>query len=383
MEEGLKNQYRDKEEEASAGSTENVRHEGTTNFPCPGCGAIMTFKPDTQQLYCGYCSRSIDISKEGSIREYDFFTAGETNEGNWGSEKRVMKCENCGAQTVLDIYIHAQKCAFCGSSHIVINNESAGIAPESLIPFQISEEQAKANFKKWIKKKFFVPGKAKKEYVMNKLNGVYVPFWTYDTDTFSSYMGEAGEYYYVTRHDWATVNGKRQMVTRRERKIRWYPTSGVYTSYFDDVIVNASRNMDEKALSDIYPFQLDRLVPYKPEYLSGFLAERYGIGLTEGWQKGRETVKNGIYKGIVRQIHADEVRNLQVNTQYRSITYKHILLPLWLSAFTYKEKLYRYMVNGQTGVVQGKAPVSGWKVAGLILSLLAAAAIVLSLLAGR
>jgi predicted RNA-binding Zn-ribbon protein involved in translation (DUF1610 family) len=383
MPEDYKKESQGIDQDEAAYTGEKVRYEGTTNFPCPGCGAIMTFKPETQQLSCDYCAKSIDIPKEGSIREYDFFTAGENTEGNWGSEKRVMQCENCGAQTVLDTYINAQRCAFCGSSHIVNNNESVGIPPESLVPFQISEKEAKLNFKKWIKGKFFVPGKAKKEYVMNKLNGVYVPFWTYDADTLSSYFGEAGDYYYVTHHDWVTVNGKRQMVTRQERRIRWRPTSGVYTEYFNDVVVNASKQMDEKILDKIQPFHLGGLVPYTPEYLSGFLAERYGIGLTEGWEKGREIIKGGIHKGIVRQINADEVRNLQINTQYRNIKYKHMLLPVWLSAFTYKDKMYRYMVNGQTGAVQGKAPVSGWKVAGFIIVLFAAAILIMSLIMGR
>ena len=359
------------------------KRETVSHFPCPNCGAGLKFKPETQKLYCSYCSTEIDILSKGSINEYDFFTATDSSEGNWGEERRVIHCKNCGANTVIDAVATAQNCAFCGSAQVVRNEDQIGIAPESLVPFYISSEAAEKNFRKWIKGTWFLPKSVKNDLRTDKLKGVYLPFWTYDADTLSSYIGEAGQYYYVTRTDWVTRNGKREMVTRQERKIRWYPTGGAYTQYFDDVMVNASKNIDEGILQKLHPFQMEKLVPYKSGYLAGFYAERYGLGLTEGWDRAREKVKDGIRKGIIRQINADEVRNLQINTRYNKISYKHILLPVWLSAINYKGKLYRYMVNGQTGKVQGKAPVSGAKVAGFVFALLAVAAIIILIVSGR
>ncbi|MDD4188468.1 MAG: hypothetical protein PHX37_00060 [Eubacteriales bacterium] len=344
---------------------EQIIREETNNFPCPSCGANMTFNPETQTLTCGYCSKSVEIAaKDGHIEEHDFFTAKDTSAGNWGSETRVMHCQNCGAGTVLDVFNTAQSCAFCGSAHVTKSIESAGIPPESLIPFLISFKKAAENYSKWLKGKFFAPRDVKIEHKAVRLNGVYVPFWTYDADTWSAYSGEAGEYYYETQNGWAKVNGKQQMVTKQVRQIRWRPTSGVYTEYFDEIPVNASKNIEENIINKLHNFDMKKLVLYKPEYLSGFQAERYGIGLEEGWLKARKKVDSEIYKGVIDQIRADEVRNLSINTICKTIKFKHVLLPVWISAFTYKKKIYRFMVNGQTGNVQGETPVSLLKVAG-------------------
>ena len=352
---------------------ETVKHEETNRFTCPGCGANMTFNPQSNTLFCEYCQNSIEIlNPQGDIEEYDFSTAENLDSSNWGLEKRVIKCESCGAKTVLDTYSTAQFCAFCGSSHIVREDESAGIAPESLIPFSVPLDKSSELFKKWIKGKFFAPKEVKNNTQIKKMSGIYIPCWTYDTDTSSTYAGEGGTYYYVTRTDWVTRNGKRQQVTRQERRIRWWPTSGVYSQYFDDVLVNASKNADPKLMKKLEPFHMNALVHYKPEYLSGFLAERYSIDLKEGWETAKKTVKSGIHSGVVKQINADEVRNLRINTNYNSIKYKHILLPVWICAYTFKNKIYKYMVNGQTGEVQGNAPVSPWKVVLVVLGSLAA-----------
>lgn len=356
---------------------EDLKQESTDRFPCPSCGGNMVFDPATQSLKCPYCDRAIEIvNKQEEIKEYDIETAEQSASTNWGREKRIIKCESCGAQTVLDENSTAQFCAFCGSSHIVKQDESAGIVPESLIPFKITKDNALTQFKQWIKKRYFAPRALKNEYKNQKLNGVYIPCWTYDSNTYSNYTAEAGTYYYVTETDWVEENGQRKMVTRQVRKIAWHFVSGSYSEFFDDVLINASNQVDERLMQKLEPFHLEQLIPYKPEYLSGFLAERYGVSLQEGWDKARSIMDDKIRRGIERQIHADEVRNLNVNTFFSNVKFKHLLLPVWVSAYTYNGKVYRYMVNGETGEVQGKAPVSALKVCLLILGILAVAAAV-------
>jgi hypothetical protein len=124
-------------------------------------------------------------------------------------------------------------------------------------------------------------------------------------------------------------------------------------------------------MKGLEPFNLGELVKYKSGFLSGFLSERYSIGLKEGWEKARSYINSRIKWGIERKINADEIRNLIVNTSYNNIKYKHILLPVWISAYTYKNKVYRYMVNGETGEVKGEAPVSPIKVGLTVLAVLA------------
>jgi hypothetical protein len=215
-------------------------------------------------------------------------------------------------------------------------------------------------------KKIYGTWALKNSYQAQRMTGMYIPCWTYDSNTYSTYTAEAGEYYYVTETDWVEEDGKRKMVTRQVRKIRWHFTSGDYSEFFNDILVNASKQIDNQLMSKLEPFNLSELVHYSPEFLSGFLAERYSITLKDGWNIAINKINSMIHNGIIKKIHADEVRNLNVNTAYNDIKYKHILLPIWLSAYTYKNKVYRYMINGQTGEVQGHAPVSPWKVAGLV-----------------
>lgn len=345
-----------------------IKSEKTDRFPCPSCGGNMSFDPDSQSLICPYCNNKIDITADkGDIKEYDFNSAEDNAPLNWGISKRVMNCESCGAETVLDENAAAQFCPFCGSSHIIRNDSSAGIAPESLIPFKISRDKALGLFKTWIGKRFFAPRALKNEYQVQRLTGTYIPFWTYDADTYSTYSAEAGTYYYVTETDWVEQDGKKVMVTRQVRKTRWRPVSGMYSEFFNDVLVNASKQMDEGLMHKLEPFDFSGLVHYKPEFLSGFIAERYSLGLKEGWQRALDFIKPRISSGITSSINADEVRNLMVRTSYNDVKYKHILLPVWISSYTYKSKIFRYMVNGQTGEVQGKAPVSPWKVSALVI----------------
>lgn len=345
-------------------NNEKIDSQNINHYPCPGCGANMVFEPATQTLRCPYCESKQKIGKnDKEIIEYDFITAEDSAPTNWGSDKQIIQCKNCGGQVVLDAVETANSCAFCGSSYIVKNDESAGIVPESLIPFKISQHKALEGFTRWIKKRHFAPNALKTNYKCEKINGVYIPNWTYDAETYSTYTAEAGHYYYVTEH--YTENG--QQKTRQVRKIRWSFTSGQYSNFFNDVLVNASRQIDGGLMNSIEPFHLNELTSYDPRFLSGFIAERYSIGLPEGWDRARNLIDSDIRSAIRRQIHADEVRNLRVHTNYSGIKFKHILLPVWISAYTYKTKIYRYLVNGQTGEVQGHAPVSPFKVTLLVL----------------
>lgn len=351
---------------------EKTIKQNTDRFSCPACGGNMIFDPESQSLTCPYCDKKTDIVKQqGDIKEYDFKMTADDAPNNWENESRVMRCESCGAQTVLDENNTAQFCPFCGSSHIVKQDEQSGIIPESLIPFKVTKEKSLGHFREWIKKRYFAPNALKKEYNDQKLNGVYIPCWTYDSSTYSTYSAEAGTYYYETVTDWVEENGQRKMVTRQERRVSWHYVTGDYSEFFNDILVNASGQIDEALMGKLEPFHFEELVHYKPEFLSGFLAEHYSIDINQGWATGRTIIEGQICEAIRSQINADEVRNLTVNTSHDNIKYKHILLPIWISAYTYKGKVYRYMVNGQTGEVQGHAPISAVKITLMVIAALA------------
>ncbi len=338
--------------------TEKILKE-TKGFSCKACGAEMIFEADTQSLKCKYCdcTEFIEMDSE-DIEEKDFFEYEENEEHDWGNDECVIKCENCGAKTVVEPHMLADNCAFCGSPQISKLDENTGIIPESLIPFKIDKKKADEIFDKWLNKKFFIPKAAKKCTDSNKLKGVYIPHWTYDTDTHSSYSAQAGHYYYVTETKWVTENGERKQVSERVRKIRWKHVSGNYNKFFDDILINASEKFNNKVLNSIEPFNFEDLVKYRAEFLSGFLAEHYTVDVKKGWEDAKTEIKAKIRSGVKSKIHADEVRFLNINTSYDDVTYKHLLLPVWISTFNFKNKVYRCMINGQTGKIGGKIPLS-------------------------
>lgn len=329
----------------------------------------MVFAPEVQVLQCSYCSSKRNIELQPTvIREYDFDSADDTANLSWGTETRVFHCNNCGADTVIDSFAKSHSCAFCGSTHVIRQEtQETGIAPESLVPFKVTKIAALDNFNKWIGSRFFAPRALKNSYQKDSIKGAYIPFWTYDADTDSNYSAQAGTYYYVTEP--RTVrdkDGKTRTEYVQVRKTRWRPVTGRFNRHFNDHLVNASRNIEEGLLGKIEPFDLNQLVPYSPEFLAGFLAERYSINLKDGWERAKGRLSQTLHTEITRHIAADEVRGLNVNTNWSNIKYKHFLLPIWLSSYTYKDKIYHFMVNGQTGRVHGEAPTSFWKVAGVV-----------------
>jgi len=245
-------------------------------------------------------------------------------------------------------------------------SDEESLAPGGVCPFEITDKAAGESFKRWIKKKWFVPNKAKKMAQAGEMKGVYVPVWTFDSNTTSNYTASAG-------HDYTVKQGDHYVT-----HTRWVHVSGIYQQFIDDQIVFASTRYDDRMMEGVKPFALEKSKAYNPEYLMGFIAERYSVGLEEGWSKARaainETLKREIASTVKAQQHADRVSNVCLSTIFSNITYKYLLLPLWMSSFTYKNKLFRFMVNGQTGRVSGKTPISAIKVTLFVLAIMIVAA---------
>jgi Zn finger protein HypA/HybF involved in hydrogenase expression len=343
----------------------------------------MSFEPSSQALACPYCKHRVEIeSGTESIKELDL-EAGEAEcSTDWGSQTKVIHCDNCGADTVLEAHQVALNCSFCGSSHVAVRDVLPGIRPGAVVPFAVSREKARESFQRWIKGRFFAPGDLKNSHQIEMMTGTYIPYWTYDADTYSAYSAQRGTYYYVTEA--VTVNRNGKMVTehRQVRKIRWNFVSGTHAEFFDDVLTHSSERLDNLLGKRVGSFDLSKLVDYRPEYLSGFVAEKYSIGLKEGWERAKTIIRERLNLSIRRRIGGDEVRALTFRTSYDKLTFKHVLLPLWISSYQYQGKAYNFVVNGQSGQVEGTAPVSAAKVAVAVLAVLAVIAVIVFYMTG-
>lgn len=332
-----------------------------TDRKCPQCGATMDFSPETGGLFCPYCEHSEEVAGNGengadTAEELDFLHAEERGNCDWGAKKKTVICKSCGAQSVYDALQISDECPYCGSNQVMEAKDVNTLAPNGVCPFQITEKKASANFKTWLKNKLFCPSAAKKSAKPEGFKGIYLPYWTFDSATHSSYTAKYGKDRTVTDKD-----GNFRTVTD------WYRTAGDYSEAFDDELVCATSTHDVDMLKRIEPYRTADNKSYRPEYVAGFVSERYSIGLDAGWQKAKaslnDKIKDGIEEQIKRRYNADRVSNLSFSTVYSKVTYKYLLLPLWLSSFQYKQKVYQFLVNGQTGKVGGKTPVSALRVA--------------------
>lgn len=333
-------------------------------FPCEQCGADYRFAPGQGRLICDHCGNEVVIEGDGhqlhAITELDFRTAIEAHLPDLEIEEtRVVQCPNCAAKFEFDAQIHAADCPFCATPVVADTGSLRQIKPKALLPFAMDERAARAALGDWLGSLWFAPNGVK-QYARKgrKLQGIYVPYWTYDADTRSRYSGQRGTVYYETR----TVMRDGKRVQQRVQKIRWRSVSGRVSRFFDDVLVLASKSLPKRFTDALGPWDLSALEPYRPEYLAGFRAEGYMVELSDGYHEARIYMDRVIERDVKFDIGGDRQRISNIDTSINDVTFKHILLPVWLAAYKYRGKTFRFVVNGRTGRVQGQRPYSAWKI---------------------
>ena len=359
--------------EPEAPKTPDTEHR----FPCDQCGSDLRFDPGAGKLICDHCGNTEALQggyKAPEIKELDFKAAlnADLPEAEI-EETRVLSCPNCGAQVEFDGATHAAECPFCATPVVTDTGTHRHIKPRGLLPFGLDEASARKAMTDWLGSLWFAPN-GLQEYARKgrKMQGIYVPYWTYDADTKSSYRGEQGTVYYETR----TVmrDGKRE--TQQVQKVRWRPASGRVARFFDDVLVLASKSLPKRYTENLEPWDLAAMEPYRPEYLAGFRAEGYTVELEEGYVEARAQMDRVIERDVKFDIGGDRQRIHGIDTAIKDVTFKHILLPVWLAAYKYQGETYRFVVNGRTGRVQGERPWSKIKIAiAVVLALIVAAGI--------
>ncbi len=325
-----------------------------TDKKCPNCGGTVVYDPETQGMLCQFCGYKKELApiNEDDVVELDFKTAKNRSSCDWGAAKKTVVCKQCGAEAVYDALETAANCPFCGSTSVMpVEGIEDVMAPGGVVPFEISREKAADLFQKWLKGRLFAPSAAKKSCTAKNIEGFYLPYWTFDTQTNSQFTAELG-------FEYGSGDNK---------KIRWKRYSGNNDLFIDDHTVYASKKNTAAYIKSISTFNFKKIRPYQPELVAGFAAERYSVGLDDGWtiaQKGiKQEVQTDIKQKLKRQYHYDRIRNLNVATKYSNITFKYLLAPIWQANYKYNDKVYNVAINGQTGKVSGTAPISPWKVA--------------------
>ncbi len=383
-------------------------------YPCANCGASLRFQPGESVLICEYCGHRQTISQGAAKAPARATTGGPAAEDillqepstgralQWDAGHkapelaeiplasglrldhasdltetvRTLSCPNCGAKIEVTGESHASECPFCATPVVTDTGETRQIKPQGVVPFVLSEILAKQALDDWLGSLWFAPsGLTAYARRGRRMSGIYSPFWTFDADSRSAYRGQRGDYYYETVTVTREVNGRLVSKRQQVRRTRWRAASGRIGRQFNDVLVLAATSLPRRFTDALTPWDLSHLRPYRPEYLAGFGAEGYTVPLADGHAIARAEMAGVIAMDVRRDIGGDEQRIEAIQTDYSNETFKHILLPVWTAAYKYGGKSYRFVVNGQTGRVQGERPYSAWKIAlTVILALLLLAA---------
>uniref|UniRef100_A0A7C4LNH9 Zinc ribbon domain-containing protein n=1 Tax=Schlesneria paludicola TaxID=360056 RepID=A0A7C4LNH9_9PLAN len=353
-------------------------------FPCPQCGADLEFHIGQQQLACPYCGgrQPIDLPPDAAIVEQDYeavlsrlrqLKAQGADGSRLAAGEHEIRCESCGANVLFQGTLTSRTCPYCASplQRDQVHDAPLRIPVDGVLPFLIPRERVAAQLRAWVRSLWFAPNDFQRDGVQGKFHGCYFPYYTFDSITYTRWTGERGDHYWVTVQD-----GKE---TKRVRKTRWTSCAGAFQRVFDDVLVLALKDDRLALLQRLEPWPLGKCQPYTPQLLAGLFSRTYDVPVEEGFAEARRQMEAAIVADIRRRIGGDEQRVTSWNTSHRAVTFKHILLPVWLMAYRYKGKLYRVTMNAATGEVQGERPWSWVKITVLVAVILLAALLIVGL----
>lgn len=310
-----------------------TQKSGADRFTCPKCGSRMIFDGDGRSLICESCTREEGLNTKIPQSEQDFILAMATGQGHRTPVAiRTFNCQGCGAQFVLPPEVISETCSYCGSVHVVIGTREL-VEPDSIIPMAFNQREAALRLVKWVEKH-----KIKPEGKVQAPRGLYLPVWTFDI------MGNI---------PW---NGK---VYRDKREV---PVSGEKLASYDDIVVYGTSKLADLLPKIIKDFSLSSAAAYDPRYLAGWPAEIYQKAMAEASLDARKQAVERVRASIYGE--ESSVRDLHYSTANLSIlSFKLVLIPLWITEYTLEGRPYRVLINGQTGSIYGERAsrgIVGW-----------------------
>src|SRR5580698_7832279 len=340
-------------------------------FRCPGCSGEMDFDPQTGMMKCQSCGTTQAVPQATSVITAHPLEDALQHVAPLSQVALEATCDGCGSVVVFEPPEVAGACSFCGAM-IVAQPKAADpmIAPDAVLPLKVTKDLAQKEVRDWIATRWFAPSALKKMAEQEGIAGVYLPYWTYAADTESQYSGARGTHYFVTEYYTTTdSNGNQVQESRQVMQTSWAPAGGRVSRRFDDVLVPATKAVNEARLNALEPWDLPALCAYDPEYLAGFKAQRYQVELPAGFEKAKQVMEGVITQDVRRDIGGDEQRVDRVQTATSNETFRHLLLPVWIGAYRFQGKVFQVVVNARTGEVQGERPYSAAKIAMLVMGI--------------
>lgn len=281
----------------------------------------------------------------------------------------TFECQTCGAALTVDVRERSITCPFCDSNYVVeiAAVDSSRQAPEFVIGFTITPEQALEKFRAWIQDGgWFRPGDLHQAKIEEKLRGVYIPFWSFSMLARSQWSATIGENWQRTESYTTSENGKTVTKTRTVTETEWWPLSGKHHRYYSGYLVSGSRGLPQQYAEMIKPFRTEALKRYEPYFLAGWLSEEYSVDREEALAHCKDEFQSWEKQNIKQFMPGDSSRGLVVTTEFSDINSDLILLPIYLLSYRYGDKVYRFLINGQTGKAAGDKPYSRVRIGALV-----------------
>lgn len=322
---------------------------------CKTCGGDLFFDPSESGLICKRCGNFQSVN--GAITAEKPFRDLLKNAPTWQKDTTVLRCEHCGAKTIVSKFDLVVKCDYCGATNIIKTEERPGLRPDTVILFNLNRSEADKQVSNWLSKRFFTPTAFKHQLKNRELKGVYYPAFTFDADVTARYTGTLVKTNSVT----VTVDGQETTRTETMRN----SIADVDTQTFDDVLILANDSeITPKILRSIQSFDTNHGQVFQQSYLAGFTIAQATKEAQDCWAEARLTMEQAIRNKISQRYIGESTtfENLRIDLDFNNITYKYVLLPLYVGHVEYQGTKYPLYVNGQTGKICGKTPKSFWKI---------------------
>ncbi len=321
--------------------------DSTLTYKCPNCDAGLLFDADTQRFRCEFCCSDFDEQELADTRAAEAEERAREADERFRDEVDEYYCPSCGAEVIVDKSTAADFCYYCHNPIVMSGKMTGAMRPSKIIPFKLSREEAKEKFLAYAKSKWFVPKNYFKPEQIDKMMGVYYPFWVTDADTDAA-MNAIGKTIRTWRSGDYKYTETRSFSVYRQGRI-----------HFEDITTSALSSEDKAMLEGILPYPLDEYRDFSMPYLQGFVAkkrdiERESIG---GEVKGRmNSYAETLLRDTAPGYNVFDVRNLDV--AILSSHWEYSLMPIWMLTYKKKDKTYVYAMNGSTGKLYGELPVS-------------------------
>ena len=324
---------------------------------CPCCGGTLHFDSHSQDIVCPFCDSHFSID---DLKAYTEDLASDKEEDvAWDESKvqaytdkemegmKVYSCESCGGEIIVDETTSSTCCPYCGNNILVSKELSGDLKPNLVIPFKNDKSVVLANLKSFFKKKPLLPGSFSKDQVIEEVKPLYVPFWLFDAGVEGRvrFKGEKTRRWSDSEYDY--------------RETKYYSLVRDGEIAFDHVPVDGSKKMQDELMESIEPYDYSEAVPFNAGYLAGFAADRYDVSKDETFARATTRFREGTIQAFRSDIHGYEnVNYADSSIQLNNTNAQYALYPVWILNTKWKEKPYRFAVNGQTGKIAGNLPVS-------------------------